>query len=411
MKKIIWLSFLLCTSVFANERCAVGKPECILAITHMGGEQQTLKNFYISSFEQLNDKYSVVILMNNGPEDESGLFVVDENKQHYLTLDYLPSHRGHDYFYTITSYGKNFVVVKGMGGYGYSVDGEVKYEIDFNNRKKDKFKLETVSVDSVFKYGDYLYLNLSGNGLKSKIIQFYEDSDEDKKLLFSFVGLSEDDEKLFEKIKSYTKNETRTFKVDTANITISKNKINNHALPQPNIVKYKEHRKHDDTFEALDLGYVGFGNEIGPYLIENGEVVFGISFYDGEGSTGLGGIGFYDLIKKTYNINYIKEIADKSIGKMFFYKNELWSTLYQGGEGADYHYGVMKYNIDSEKYQVYDIPGKVDVIISWKDFVFVNTSKGFYQINDGLITRGVFNTSSNGDYEFEFLKSKTRTKK
>jgi len=410
MNKIIWLSFLLCTSVFAGEKCVVGNPLCKIAITHMDGEQKTLKNFYISSFEQLNDKYSVVILMNNGPEDESGLFVVDENKKHYMTLDYLPSHRGHDYFYKITSYGKNFVVVKGTGGYGYSVDGEVKYEIDFNNRKKNKFKLETVYVDSVFNSGDYLYLSLSGKELKSKIIRFYEEDNNDQKLLFSFISLPEDDRNLFKKIKFYTDNRNRSINVD-ANIKIRKNKINKIILPQPDINKFKKYRSHDDTLEAIDLGYVGFANEIGPYLIEQNKVVFGLSFYDGEGSTGIGGIGFYDLIKKTYNIKYIKEIGDKSIGKMFFYKNELWCALYQRGEGADNYSGVMRYNIDSKEYQVYDILGEVNAIVPWKDYIFINTSKGFYQINDGLITRGVFKTSSNGDYEFKFLKSKNRIKK
>ena len=397
MKKLMWLSFLLCFSAFSEEKCDKNKSECLIAITHMDGSPQTLNNFYISSLEQLSGGYAAIILRNNGPQDESGLFLIDKNKKHYLTLDYLPSHRGHDYFYQITSYGKNYVVIKGEGGYGYSVDGEVKYEIDFESENVNKFKLELVRVNGIYNDDEYLYLELYGKGLRQKVIQFHAG---DKNLSFSFVELKNKKNK-FKKIKSYAKTETTNIKYENSSINIDKDRIDNTILPQPSIAKYEKYRGFDSTLGALKLGYVGFENEIGTYLVKNNKIIFGISFYDGEGSTGIGGIGFYDIRKRTYDIHYIKNIANKSIGEMFYYEDELWCTLYQGGEGAKYHFGVLKYNINNKKHQVYDIPGKVDVVVPWKDFVFVNTSKGFYQINDG-VKKGFFEINSAGDYKLMF---------
>lgn len=399
MKKIILIGVLLCFSAYADEKCDASKPECLIAITHMDGSLQTLNNFYISSIVQLNSGYFAVILNNDGQEDESGLFLLDKDKKHYLTLDYLPSHRSHDYFYEITSHGKNYVIIKGTGGYGYSVEGEVKYEIDFKNGKKIKYKLESIHITSVYQNGEYIYFNLSGKGLKNKIIRFHEGNETNKKHYFSFVSLPTEEKNKFKKIKSYTKDEVGN--KDKALLDISEKRIDHKGLPQPDFSEYKKYRKDDYDIELINAGISYIENKIGPYVIKNNKVIFGISFYDGEGSTGIGGVGFYNIDKRKYDIHYIDEIANQSIGKMFLYNNDLWCTLYQGGEGAKYYHGVMKYNIKTKKVKVYDVLGEVDAIVPWKDVVFINTKKGFYQIKDG-IKKGFFGISSDGDYKLIF---------
>lgn len=401
MKKIIFLSFFLCFSVQASDRCEVSNPVCIVAITHMNGSQQTLKNFYISSLEQLNDDYSAVILNDNGPLDRSGLFIVDTKMNHYLTLDILPSHRGHDYFYQIISHGEKHVIIKGTGGYGFSVEGEVKYEIDFQNKKALKYKLETVHVISTRQDGEYLYFNLSGKGLKNKTIRFHKKGGENNFLYFYFVELSEEEKNQFKQIKRYTRSEEQSENFNGKTYYVNKKGVGNHRIPQPGIEAFKKYRANDVNIGFFEEGHGSFENEIGPHITINNNVYFGISFYDGEGITGVGGIGIFNLKNNKYEIHYIEEIANKSIDKMFFYEDELWCTLYQGGEGAEYHHGVMKYNISDKKYQVYDVPGEVDVVVPWKDSVFVNTSKGFYQIKDG-IKKGFFRVNSKGDYELVF---------
>lgn len=398
MKKIIYLLFLVSFIANASDRCDLSEPLCRIAITHMGGSKETMKDFYISSFVQLSEEYSAVILQNNGPADESGLFLVDKEKNYYVTLDYLPSHRGHDYYYRILSHGKDYVVVKGVGGYGYSVEGEVKYEVDFKSRKSIKYKLEPVHVSSAYSTDEFLQLKLFGKNLKNKTIRFEINYDKGG-VDYSFINQIPDSK--FKKIKSYTKTELKNIKHKNRNITIGKDRIDNVILPQPSISQYEKYRGADSTLEVLKLGYVGFENEISSYFVKNNKIIFGVSFYDGEGSTGIGGVGVYDISKKSYDIHYIKDIANKSIGKMFLYGDNLWSALYHGGEGAKYHLGILKYNLNDKSYQVYDIPGEVDVVISWKDFVFVNTSKGFYQIKEN-VKKGFFEINSEGDYKLVF---------
>jgi len=66
-------------------------------------------------------------------------------------------------------------------------------------------------------------------------------------------------------------------------------------MPQPTEDAYYTFRpmKHGSAEETI-------GNSIGPRLMLNGKLLFGISFYDGEGSTGLGGWGTFDYATREF---------------------------------------------------------------------------------------------------------------
>jgi len=65
-------------------------------------------------------------------------------------------------------------------------------------------------------------------------------------------------------------------------------------LPQPTITDLKRHRPlivkdYIRFWEGTGLG--ALQNGIGPYVFDQGKLWFGISFYGGEGWTGIGGVG------------------------------------------------------------------------------------------------------------------------
>ena len=53
-----------------------------------------------------------------------------------------------------------------------------------------------------------------------------------------------------------------------------------------------------------------FNETIGPYQVEGENIWFGLTFYDGEGFTGLGGFGLFNSATREFEMNYPPEMAD-----------------------------------------------------------------------------------------------------
>src|ERR1035437_214942 len=77
-------------------------------------------------------------------------------------------------------------------------------------------------------------------------------------------------------------------------------------------------------------GYVRAGTEIedsiGPWQ-EDGQIWFGKTFYDGEGSTGVGGFGYFDMNERRLHMFAPPEIADRSVSAINVGPDAAWMAL------------------------------------------------------------------------------------
>ena len=83
---------------------------------------------------------------------------------------------------------------------------------------------------------------------------------------------------------------------------------------------------------------------IGPYQIVENRFWFGQTFYGGEGSTGIGGFGYFDPEEKRYVVFSPPEIIRWSVSTLFVDKENIWLGLMYRGEWGNISGGLLKYH-------------------------------------------------------------------
>lgn len=95
-------------------------------------------------------------------------------------------------------------------------------------------------------------------------------------------------------------------------------------------------------------GYKREGTElneaIGRWQRENGRIWFGKTFYDGEGSTGVGGFGYFDENEKKLQLFDPPEIADWSVSALDVTADAVWMALVNNGEYGGSSGGLLRYD-------------------------------------------------------------------
>lgn len=138
--------------------------------------------------------------------------------------------------------------------------------------------------------------------------------------------------------------------------------------------------------------------DIGPFQLVNKKLWFGTSFYDGEGTTGIGGIGYFDFETRKYRINYLKEIADWSTSSIYVDNEHIWLGLVGYPEGAAYSGGLAKYNIKSGKTIKYAVPEIINTIYKFDEKLYLGTSDGVYILSDRNLHHIGFSLDINSNY-------------
>jgi hypothetical protein len=137
-------------------------------------------------------------------------------------------------------------------------------------------------------------------------------------------------------------------------------------------------------------------NDIGPFVLEDNKVWFANSFYDSEGTSGVGAIGTFDIAARKYEMRYLLEIAPWSGSAMLLDGTNLWIGLMRRPEGSNYGAGLLRYDTQTDgvtKYAVADYIHTIDVL---DGTVYCGTSHGLYTIRDGKVTQLRFEPNENG---------------
>ncbi|HYI97417.1 MAG TPA: hypothetical protein VEX68_28020 [Bryobacteraceae bacterium] len=122
-------------------------------------------------------------------------------------------------------------------------------------------------------------------------------------------------------------------------------------------------------------------NEIGPYAFDGERVWFANTFYDGEGMSGVGAIGSFDVTTRKYEMRYLPEIARWSASALRLESGNLWIGIMRRPEGAEYGTGVLRFDTKTGATRTFPIKDYVVSIERLGDALYFGTSHSVYAID------------------------------
>ena len=152
-----------------------------------------------------------------------------------------------------------------------------------------------------------------------------------------------------------------------------------YTLPQPTYDLFQAYRP-----RRVENGYsravTTLLEEIGPVQLEGTKLWFGITFYDGEGYSGVGGLGTFDATTGQYEVNYIRDIADRSVQSILVEQEAIWMGLAGRGEGSTSSGGLARYDRATGTVKKYKVPAVINKILRTGDTLYLATTNGIYLV-------------------------------
>jgi hypothetical protein len=125
----------------------------------------------------------------------------------------------------------------------------------------------------------------------------------------------------------------------------------------------------------------------GPYQIVGSRIWFGKVFYDGEGHTGVGGLGYFDTGTSRYTMLDVRGLANWSVSAILIEEEAAWIGLVGYPEGEPYPGGLIRYDFKSGTSQRFPTQEVVYQVVRWKDRIYLGTKNGAYQVRGTTLTR------------------------
>jgi hypothetical protein len=161
--------------------------------------------------------------------------------------------------------------------------------------------------------------------------------------------------------------------------------LRNHPMPQSTYAEFARARP-----DRVKDGYTEEGTTIeespGPLQIVGSRIWFGKTFYDGEGSTGVGGLGYFDTGTSQYTFLPVPLMADWSTSAILVEDTDVWAALVGYPEGEAYGGGLIRYDLRRRTSQQFPTDEVISRILRFQDRVYLLSKNGAYRIRGaGLI--------------------------
>lgn len=167
------------------------------------------------------------------------------------------------------------------------------------------------------------------------------------------------------------------------------------ALPQTTYDQFAAARP-----ERVKNGYRREGTElhesIGPWQREDGRIWFGKSFYDGEGSTGVGGLGYFDEKERKLYLFNPPEIADWSVSALDVTPDAVWMALIDNGEYGGSSGGLLRYDRHTSAARRLPLPDIALRLTHISGKILAATDFGIAVIEGDQITRFFLDQTTDG---------------
>lgn len=148
-------------------------------------------------------------------------------------------------------------------------------------------------------------------------------------------------------------------------------------LDLPDLEHYRRARpEHAEWVPAPEIRV-----DVGPVTAHEGRVWFGLTFYDGEGLDGVGGIGWFDPASREAEMIYPDALADWSVSAIAGADGEIVLGLARYPEGATVGGGIGRYEIAGGTLRTLDLPGVVGALAVREDTTYALSTRGLFVVH------------------------------
>jgi hypothetical protein len=433
-----------------NISCDSKTIKCDSLIPLMQSFYAPLHTFEVVGKTEITPGYTAIVLRGTGggtsdtksasfmKAESFGVFIVDDAGNHVLTLDIFPTGRMADYDVKLGQHGDGYLVVSGAGSTYGDQEMKRKYFFDLKNRKVLLVKSGGIDVriyDIVEFHGDTYCIGKTdeGNTVIGRI-HSQPDAPQEIEVLSSIqnekietiIDAEVIEDKLILTGRNYEyiltngiwnikKNATlmaveKSIQVELSGkvhkFLVNENEIEDtvggisksYSLPQPSYEHFRQLRS-SRVEDGYTEGDTKLESEIGPSQLEGSKIWFGLKFYDGEGTSGIGGIGSFDVLSRKFELTYPKEIADSSVYSILVEPKAIWVGLGIQPEGAAFGTGIAKIDRKDNSVVRYKITGLVNTIARVGKTIYAGSSDGVAVIgDDGSIEHIRFSINKDGGY-------------
>jgi hypothetical protein len=137
-------------------------------------------------------------------------------------------------------------------------------------------------------------------------------------------------------------------------------------------------------------------DSIGPWQQEEGRIWFAKNFYDGEGSTGVGGFGYFDMNEHRLHMFAPPEIADWSVSAMDVGPDAIWMALVQNGEYGGSSGGLLRYDRQSGAVRRFGFPDISLRLIRVGEKILAATDFGIALVEGDRVQRYFIDRTTDG---------------
>ena len=173
--------------------------------------------------------------------------------------------------------------------------------------------------------------------------------------------------------------------VPPAQLTLHRTSYEHFAAARPQRVK-DGYKKEGITLE----------DKLGPWQRDGDHIWFAKNFYDGEGTTGVGGFGYFDTGEGKLHLFEPPDIVNWSVSAMSVGPEAVWLALVDNGEYGGMPGGLLRYDRQTEVVRKIALPDIAGTLIPAGDKILAATDFGMAVISGDHVNRYFVDVTTDG---------------
>jgi hypothetical protein len=124
---------------------------------------------------------------------------------------------------------------------------------------------------------------------------------------------------------------------------------------------------------------------------------FGRAFYDGEGLTGVGDLGYFETTSRQFTFLRLPEMAPWSTSALLIEGDVAWVGLLGDYEGPTRSNGLLRVDVRNRQTRRYEVQPVIRQIVRWNGVAYLATENGLFTLRGDRLTRYRFEPMLTGD--------------